>query len=72
MYILYMYFSNNNIYEEDLFHVYLIHVLLKQNHISSAMVSMFVLSAVDCGFNPQSSQTKDYKFQIAFPLSMHN
>ena len=36
------------------------------------MVSMFVLSAVDCGFNPQSSQTKDYKFQIAFSLSMHN
>jgi hypothetical protein len=28
------------------------------------MVSMFVLIAVDCGFQPGSGQTKDYKIGI--------
>jgi hypothetical protein len=35
-----------------------------ENCIDGLMVSMLVLSAVDRGFEPRSSQTKDYKFGI--------
>jgi hypothetical protein len=34
------------------------------DRIGSVMVSMFVLSAVDRGFEPQSGQTKDFKIGI--------
>ena len=37
---------------------------LKIKHIYSVMVSMFVLSVVDCGFEPQLGQTKDYEIDI--------
>ena len=34
------------------------------NRIGDVMVSVFALSAVDCGFEPRSGQTKDYKIGI--------
>jgi hypothetical protein len=34
------------------------------NHIGGIMVSMLALSTVDCGFEPHSSRTKEYKFGI--------
>jgi hypothetical protein len=37
---------------------------LPRNGIGGVMVSVFALSAVDCGFEPPSSQTKDYKIDI--------
>jgi hypothetical protein len=33
------------------------------------MVSVLASSAVDCGFELQSGQTKDFKIFVAFPLS---
>jgi hypothetical protein len=35
-----------------------------KNSIGGVLVSMFALSAVDCGFKPRSGQTKDYKIGI--------
>ena len=35
-----------------------------RNGIGGVMVSVFALSAVDCGFEPPSGQTKDYKIDI--------
>jgi len=35
------------------------------------MVSMPALSAVDCGFEPQSGQTKDYKIGICCFSAKH-
>ena len=32
-----------------------------RDHISGVMVSVLASSAVDCGFEPRSGQTKDYK-----------
>jgi hypothetical protein len=32
--------------------------------IGGVMVSVLPLSVVDCGFEPRSGQTKDYKFGI--------
>ena len=34
------------------------------NRIGSVMVSVLTWSAVDCGFEPQSGQTKNYKIGI--------
>jgi hypothetical protein len=34
------------------------------NHIGGVMVSMLASSAVDCEFEPQSSQTEDYTIGI--------
>jgi hypothetical protein len=34
------------------------------NHIGGVMVSVLALSAVDCGFEPQLGQTKDFKIGI--------
>ena len=34
------------------------------NHIVGIMVSVLTSSEVDCGFKPQSSQTKDYEICI--------
>jgi hypothetical protein len=34
------------------------------NCINCVMVSMLASSAVDCGFEPRSGQTKDYKIDI--------
>jgi hypothetical protein len=41
------------------------------NSIGGVKVRVSVLSVVDCGFDTQSSQTKDYKTGICcfFPLS---
>jgi hypothetical protein len=38
--------------------------LFVANHISGVMVSVLSSSAVDCGFEPQSGQTKDYEIDI--------
>jgi hypothetical protein len=35
------------------------------------MVSMLASSVVDCGFDPQSSQTKDYKTDICYFSTKH-
>jgi hypothetical protein len=35
-----------------------------ENRIGGVMVSMLASSAVNCGFEPQSGQTKDYKIGI--------
>jgi hypothetical protein len=37
---------------------------IKVNRISGVMVSVLALSAVDCGFEPRSGQTKDYTIGI--------
>ena len=43
------------------------------NRISGEMVSVLALSAVDCGYEPRSGQTKDYKISIvASPLAMQH
>ena len=34
------------------------------NRIGGVMVSMVISSTVDCGFEPRSGQTKDYKICI--------
>ena len=40
------------------------------NHNGGVMVSVLALSAVDCGFELRSGQTKDYKLVfVASPLS---
>ena len=36
----------------------------KDNLISGVMVSMLASSAVDCGFESRSGQTKDYKISV--------
>jgi hypothetical protein len=37
----------------------------KKEHIGDVMVSVFASSAVDCGFEPQSDQAKDYAIGIS-------
>jgi hypothetical protein len=37
---------------------------LNRNHFDGIMASVLALSAVDCGFEPRSGQTKDYKIGI--------
>ena len=45
---------------------------LCRNHcIGGVMVSMLALSAVDCGFEPRSGQTKDYKIGICCFSAKH-
>ena len=39
-------------------------LLRLQNHISGTMVSVLASSGEDCGFEPRSGQTKDYKIGI--------
>jgi hypothetical protein len=40
------------------------------SRIGAVMVSVLASSAVDCGFEPRSGQTKDYKLVfVASPLS---
>ena len=40
-------------------------IFLKRiNSISGVIVSVLASSAVDCGFDPRSGQTKDYKIDI--------
>ena len=34
------------------------------NYIGSVMVSVLASSAIDCGFEPRSGQTKEYKMGI--------
>ena len=41
------------------------------NRIGGIMVSMLALSAVNCGFEPRSGQTKDYKIGICFFSAKH-
>jgi hypothetical protein len=41
------------------------------NHISGVMVSMLASSEVDCGFEPRSGQTKDYKIGICCFSAKH-
>jgi hypothetical protein len=36
------------------------------NRISGIMVSVLPSSVVDCGFEPQSGQTKDYKIGMCY------
>jgi hypothetical protein len=35
-----------------------------RNRIGSVMVSVLALSAIDCGYEPRSGQTKEYKIGI--------
>ena len=41
------------------------------NRISGVMVIIIVSSAVDCGFEPQSFQTKDFKIGIFCNSAKH-
>jgi tRNA U38,U39,U40 pseudouridine synthase TruA len=43
----------------------------KLNRISGVMISVFVSSAVNRGFDPRSAQTKDYKFGICCFSAKH-
>ena len=43
----------------------------KYNRIGGIMVSMLASSGVDCGFEPRSSQTKDYKTGICYFYTKH-
>ena len=45
--------------------------LIDLNCICGVMVSVLTLSAVDCGFEPQSGQTKDYRIGICCFSSKH-
>ena len=48
----------------------LVSLLFLLNRIGDVMVIMLASSAVDCGFEPRSGQTKDYKLVfVASPLS---
>jgi hypothetical protein len=40
--------------------------------IDGVMVSVLPLSVVDCGFDPRSGQTKDYKFGICCFSARYN
>jgi hypothetical protein len=42
----------------------IIHNFLQSNRIGGVMVSVLASSAVDCGFEPRSGQTKDYEIGI--------
>ena len=56
---------DNNYLLQQFYYLYLAY-----NCIGSVMDSVFASSAVDRGFEPQSSQTKDYEIVIvASPLS---
>jgi hypothetical protein len=41
------------------------------NRIGGVMVSVLTLSAVDCGFEPASGQTKDYEILICWFSAKH-
>ena len=41
------------------------------NRISGVMVSMLLSSGVNCGFEPRSGQTKDYKIGICCFSAKH-
>jgi hypothetical protein len=41
------------------------------NRIGGVMVSVLALSAVDCGFEPRSGKTKDYKIDICCFSAKH-
>jgi hypothetical protein len=45
--------------------------LLIWNCISSVMVGVLALSAVDCGFEPRSGQPKDFKIGICCFSAKH-
>ena len=48
----------------------LVSLLFLLNRIGDIMISVLASSAVDCGFEPRSGQTKDYKLVfVASPLS---
>ena len=42
----------------------LVSLLFLLNRIGDVMVSVLASSAVECGFEPRSGQTKDYKIGI--------
>ena len=42
------------------------------NHIGGIMVSVLALSAVDCGFEPQLGQSKDFKIGICGLSANHS
>ena len=44
---------------------------IKVNRISGVMVSVLALSAVDCGFESRSGQSKDYKIGICCFSAKH-
>jgi hypothetical protein len=41
------------------------------NQMGGVMVSVLASSAVDCGFEPRSGQTKDYEFGICYFSAKH-
>ena len=47
------------------------HLTYPINRISGVMVSMLASSAIDRGFEPQSSQAKDYKIGICCSSAKH-
>ena len=48
-----------------------IHICIDSKCIGGVMVSVLALSAVDCGFEPRSGQTKDYKIGICCFSAKH-
>ena len=46
-------------------------LLVEENCIGGVMVSVLASSAVDCGFEPRSGQTKDYKIGICCFSAKH-
>ena len=49
----------------------LLSILYNMNRIGGVMVNVLALSTVDRGFEPRSSQTKDYKIGICCFSAMH-
>ena len=47
------------------------HYAYCQNGISGVMVSVLASSAVDRGFEPRSSQTKEYRIGMCFFIAKH-
>ena len=45
--------------------------MVANNGIGHVMVSMLILSVVDCGFAPRSGQIKDYKICICCFFGKH-
>ena len=44
---------------------------MNTDHIGYVMVNVLASSAVDCGFEPRSGQTKDYKIGICCFSAKH-
>ena len=67
-----MFYLQNREIKEGLYNIVFDNVNLSFfNCISGVMVSVLTSGAVDCGFEPHSGQTKDYKIGICCFSSKH-